>query len=135
MPYRTHNLPDSLRGSSDKIGAIQRRLAWPLRKDDTHKSKSVPSFLQCACPHCATRQQVLRLTTNLDERLLFSRHPGSTNSNSKMEQPRVDSSHHTLLWVIAERSQATPCPLGYWVFPNFALVAVRSRSHHPDIQR
>ena len=27
---------DSLRGSSDKIGTIQRRLAWPLRKDDTH---------------------------------------------------------------------------------------------------
>ena len=35
---------DSLRGSSDKIGTIQRRLAWPLRKDDTHKSRSVPSF-------------------------------------------------------------------------------------------
>ena len=33
---------DSLRGSSDKIGTIQRRLAWPLRKDDTHKSRSVP---------------------------------------------------------------------------------------------
>ena len=37
-------LVDSLRGSSDKIGTIQRRLAWPLRKDDTHKSRSVPSF-------------------------------------------------------------------------------------------
>ena len=36
---------DSLGGSSDKIGTIQRRLAWPLRKDDTHKSRSVPSFL------------------------------------------------------------------------------------------
>ena len=35
---------DSLRGSSDKIGTTQRRLAWPLRKDDTHKSRSVPSF-------------------------------------------------------------------------------------------
>ena len=33
---------DSLRGSSVKIGTIQRRLAWPLRKDDTHKSRSVP---------------------------------------------------------------------------------------------
>ena len=30
--------------SSDKIGTLQRRLAWPLRKDDTHKSRSVPSF-------------------------------------------------------------------------------------------
>jgi len=36
---------DSLRGSSDKIGTIQRRLAWPLRKDDTHKSRSVQNFL------------------------------------------------------------------------------------------
>ena len=34
-------LSDSLRGSSVKIGTIQRRLAWPLRKDDTHKSRSV----------------------------------------------------------------------------------------------
>ena len=36
---------DSLRGSSDNIGTIQRRLAWPLRKDDTHKSRSVNIFL------------------------------------------------------------------------------------------
>ena len=40
----TFTFMDSLRGSSDKIGTIQRRLAWPLRKDDTHKSRSVPSF-------------------------------------------------------------------------------------------
>ena len=26
--------------SYDKIGTIQRRLAWPLRKDDTHKSRT-----------------------------------------------------------------------------------------------
>ena len=31
---------DSLRGSSVRVGTMQRRLAWPLRKDDTHKSKS-----------------------------------------------------------------------------------------------
>ena len=37
---------DSLRGSSDKIGTIQRRLAWPLRKDDTHKSRSVNIILR-----------------------------------------------------------------------------------------
>ena len=41
---------DSLRGSSVKIGTIQRRLAWPLRKDDTHKSRSVNNFL---CPKAA----------------------------------------------------------------------------------
>ena len=38
-------LLDSLRGSSVKIGTIQRRLAWPLRKDDTHKARSVTNFL------------------------------------------------------------------------------------------
>ena len=32
---------DSLRGSSVKIGTIQSILARPLRKDDTHKSRSV----------------------------------------------------------------------------------------------
>ena len=35
---------DSFRGSSVKIGTVQRRLAWPLRKDDTHKSRSDTSF-------------------------------------------------------------------------------------------
>ena len=33
-------IKDSLRGSSVKIGTIQRILALPLRKDDTHKSRS-----------------------------------------------------------------------------------------------
>ncbi|KAF8084021.1 hypothetical protein N665_0738s0010 [Sinapis alba] len=32
-------------GTSDKIGTIQRRLAWPLRKDDTHKSRNEASSL------------------------------------------------------------------------------------------
>ena len=31
---------DSLRGSSVTMGTIQRILAWPLRKDDAHKSRS-----------------------------------------------------------------------------------------------
>ena len=43
------SLTDSLRGSSVKIGTTQRRLArglaWPLRKDDTHKSGNVLNFL------------------------------------------------------------------------------------------
>ena len=30
---------EPLTRSSAKIGTIQRRLAWPLRKDDTHKSR------------------------------------------------------------------------------------------------
>ena len=36
-------------GSSVKIGTIQRRLAWPLRKDDTHKSSSVYIFFCRPC--------------------------------------------------------------------------------------
>ena len=45
LPLRPTFVSDSLRGSSVKIGTIQRRLAWPLRKDDTHKSRSVYNFL------------------------------------------------------------------------------------------
>jgi len=44
QPRWSLKLLDSLRGSSVKIGTIQRRLAWPLRKDDTHKSRSVSNF-------------------------------------------------------------------------------------------
>ena len=36
-----HTGEDSLRGSSVKLGTMQRRLAWLLRKDDTHTSRSV----------------------------------------------------------------------------------------------
>ena len=43
--FFAHCPVDSLRGSSDKIGRRQRRLAWPLRKDGTHKLRSVTFFL------------------------------------------------------------------------------------------
>ena len=46
VPLRADPLLDSLRRSSVKIGTIQRRLARPLRKDDTRKSRSVSIF----CP-------------------------------------------------------------------------------------
>ena len=36
----------SLLGSFVNIGTVQRRLAWPLRKDDTHKPRSV--YQMCA---------------------------------------------------------------------------------------
>ena len=42
--WYAHIYKDSFRGSSVKIGTIQRRLAWPLRKEDTHKSRSVNNF-------------------------------------------------------------------------------------------
>ena len=34
--------------SSAKIGTIQRRLAWPLRKDDTHKSRMYHFLFFCS---------------------------------------------------------------------------------------
>jgi len=37
---------DSLRGSSVNIGTIQRRLAWPLRKDDTNTSRRVNEYIK-----------------------------------------------------------------------------------------
>src|SRR5690348_14037552 len=33
----------------EKIGTIQRRLAWPLRKDDTHKSRMYHFFFLSLC--------------------------------------------------------------------------------------
>jgi len=39
-PSRPKKIP-----KMQKHRAIQRRLAWPLRKDDTHKSRSVNNFL------------------------------------------------------------------------------------------
>ena len=40
-------------GTSDKIGTIQRRLAWPLRKDDMHKSRNV----MCVCKRERERER------------------------------------------------------------------------------
>ncbi|KAH9547862.1 hypothetical protein CY35_11G058800 [Sphagnum magellanicum] len=42
--YRKRPTPFVSSETSDKIGTIQRRLAWPLRKDDTHKSRNGPNF-------------------------------------------------------------------------------------------
>ena len=42
--YYFYNITEYLLKAYVKIGTIQRRLAWPLRKDDTHKSRSVTNF-------------------------------------------------------------------------------------------
>jgi len=46
--YGKLNVDPLRRFPSVKIGTIQRRLAWPLRKDDTHKSRSVTNFFSFA---------------------------------------------------------------------------------------
>ena len=50
---QAQHMLDPLRRSSVKIGTIQRRLAWPLRKDDTHKSRSVTNFLPAQPQHAS----------------------------------------------------------------------------------
>ncbi|CAL5386185.1 unnamed protein product [Camellia sinensis] len=54
-------------GTSDKIGTIQRRLAWPLRKDDTHKSRNGPNFFSTFL----LRQICSRIIGELGFRTLF----------------------------------------------------------------
>ena len=41
-----------IRGSSDKLATIQRRLAWPLRKDDTHKNREVYQNISIRLSFC-----------------------------------------------------------------------------------
>ena len=55
---------DPLRRSSVKIGTIQRRLAWPLRKDDTQKSRMVSNFF---CITNCSHKLVNNLGNNLSE--------------------------------------------------------------------
>ena len=48
LSARSTELPEPRKRSSAKIGTIQRRLAWPLRKDDTHKSRMYHfCFVRC----------------------------------------------------------------------------------------
>ena len=56
-PHSSNNVwvgvrPVSSERSSAKIGTIQRRLAWPLRKDDTHKSRMYHFFCPTTPPSC-----------------------------------------------------------------------------------
>jgi len=39
ISVKNKKISESRKRSSVKFGTIQRRLAWPLRKDDTHKSR------------------------------------------------------------------------------------------------
>ena len=59
---------DSLRGSSVETGKIQRRSAWPLRKDDTHKSRSVNNFYDAEPRSSTSRASTLRMLVNIDVR-------------------------------------------------------------------
>uniref|UniRef100_M1A1W4 C-terminal zinc-finger n=1 Tax=Solanum tuberosum TaxID=4113 RepID=M1A1W4_SOLTU len=50
-------------GTSDKIGTIQRRLAWPLRKDDTHKSRNGPNFFAGRRRLCSGQSVIFGLSS------------------------------------------------------------------------
>ena len=87
--FRDMKPSDSLRGSSVKIGTIQRRLAWPLRKDDTHKSRSVNNFF-----HILARQHICygpqTKQTNIPNFLgtfeMFARFPWTFRQHRELHQ-------------------------------------------------
>ena len=47
--YRRIEFEGGCLRAHDKNGTIQRRLAWPLRKDDTHNREMVPNFFGLFC--------------------------------------------------------------------------------------
>ncbi|KAJ3689068.1 hypothetical protein LUZ61_018232 [Rhynchospora tenuis] len=57
-------IPSVSSETSDKIGTIQRKLAWPLRKDDTHKSRNADPQPLAACrtPICKSHTGALKDT-------------------------------------------------------------------------
>ena len=72
---------DSLRGSSVKIGTIQGRLAWPLRKDDTHKSRSANNLF------CTPSSLTTRTSRGWPEPIFTTTH---TNENTLRETTAVN---------------------------------------------
>ena len=114
---------DSLRGSSVKIGTIQRRLAWPLRKDDTHKSRSVNNFLgstqrarhlwqlaDCSVCH-ATRGTPPRPATPGQQGAHFSRCDVTVTCRGLQHAHSLDEPNHCigLNCIAARGSPTTTC--------------------------
>ena len=93
--HTAQNSMDSLRGSSVKIGTIQRRLAWPLRKDDTHKSRSVLNFLANSRIGPALRRLVLRIVTLLALREAFT--PCCVPASIQLLMCDTDGNCHTVM--------------------------------------
>ena len=63
------NRLDSLRGSSPKLGTIQIILAWPLRKDEMHKSRSVSKYPRIPQRRLQTREETPRKISNINSSL------------------------------------------------------------------
>ena len=91
---------DSLRGSSVKIGTIQRRLAWPLRKDDTHKSRSVNNSLTTAW----LRQPLPFVPGQaVCDRCVAWRAPPATElTHARNKRPRTPSTNRALRRITSE---------------------------------
>jgi len=76
---------DSLRRSSVKIGTIQRRLAWPLRKDDTHKSRSVSIFWLSSTP--ARHFCILASACSRTAQARLAKHNQRQKKPSRLKEP------------------------------------------------
>ena len=75
--------PVALRGSSVKLGTMQRRLAWPLRKDDMRKSRSVNNALRKRCPRLASRPSPCRPGPSAPRRRRTRRRLGAVRSAAR----------------------------------------------------
>ena len=145
-------LTDSLRGSFVKIGTTQRILAWPLRKDDTHKSGSVLIFFkkydqQRASPvRCVLRRyprRPPRATNNVCRRCVafcFALRIGrpwrrATNSVRRQCFASCIAPH------IGRRVRPTAClagalrPASLWTTPSEAPWRCRTPSEAPTDQK
>ena len=71
---------DPLRRSCINIGTAQRRLAWPLRKNDTHKARSVSQCL-ASC----------QLVAMVRPRPQDSNRYASCSANSRSESPATET--------------------------------------------
>ena len=74
---------DSLRGSSDNIGKIQKIWAWPLRKDDTHKPWSV-NICWCLHYHASLQSSTSSTTCGFPTPVFPSRRFIQTSENKLM---------------------------------------------------
>ena len=90
---------DSFRESSVKIGTMQRILAWPLRKDDAHKSRSVSDTVRKS----KTRQEQERLAKS-ERKLMLELHCAELSAargaeNEIQYPPEASSSYLIYIYI------------------------------------
>ena len=132
-----HRPSDSLRGSSVKIGTIQRRLAWPLRKDDTQIREAFQIFFVACVAEWLERQTLnrkvrVRLPSLPHVRVDSAFHPSlvGTMSSTYVRAVVMTVRYWFLLYMIGAEKRphvGTYC-IGHNK-PNFKLLSVPIDNH------